>query len=67
MLTHCPNCSRDLYFANQRIVAKIRSSRKFSRLQYIDLQVSLPCLCLRGASDKANGPDLTVFFYFCYF
>ncbi|MDD9362969.1 MAG: hypothetical protein PV344_08610, partial [Anaplasma sp.] len=28
MLTYCRNCSRDLFFA------KIRSSRKFSHLQY---------------------------------
>ncbi|MDD9362908.1 MAG: hypothetical protein PV344_08300 [Anaplasma sp.] len=36
VLTYCPNCSRDLFFANQRRFAKfakIRSSRKFSRLQ----------------------------------
>ncbi|MDD9362094.1 MAG: hypothetical protein PV344_04125 [Anaplasma sp.] len=35
MLTYCPNCSRDLFFANRRRFAKIRSSRKFSRLQYL--------------------------------
>ncbi|MDD9361617.1 MAG: hypothetical protein PV344_01660 [Anaplasma sp.] len=38
MLTYCPNCSRDLFFTNRRRFAKfakIRSSRKFSRLQYI--------------------------------
>ncbi|MDD9362350.1 MAG: hypothetical protein PV344_05450 [Anaplasma sp.] len=36
VLTYSPNCSRDLFFANQRRFAKfakIRSSRKFSRLQ----------------------------------
>ncbi|MDD9362866.1 MAG: hypothetical protein PV344_08090, partial [Anaplasma sp.] len=35
--TYCPNCLRDLFFANHRRFAKfakIRSSRKFSRLQY---------------------------------
>ncbi|MDD9361698.1 MAG: hypothetical protein PV344_02075 [Anaplasma sp.] len=35
MLKYCPNCSRDLFFANRRRFAKfakIRSSRKFSRL-----------------------------------
>ncbi|MDD9362353.1 MAG: hypothetical protein PV344_05465 [Anaplasma sp.] len=38
MLRYCPNCSRDLFFANRRRFAKfvkIRSSRKFSRLQYM--------------------------------
>ncbi|MDD9362011.1 MAG: hypothetical protein PV344_03700 [Anaplasma sp.] len=38
VLTYCPNCSRDLFFANRRQFAKfakIRSSRKFSRLQYV--------------------------------
>ncbi|MDD9362042.1 MAG: hypothetical protein PV344_03855 [Anaplasma sp.] len=38
MLTNCPNCSRDLFFANHRQFAKfvkIRSSQKFSRLQYV--------------------------------
>ncbi|MDD9362131.1 MAG: hypothetical protein PV344_04315 [Anaplasma sp.] len=38
LLTYCPNFSRDLYFANQKRFAKfaqIRSSRKFSRLQYL--------------------------------
>ncbi|MDD9362115.1 MAG: hypothetical protein PV344_04235 [Anaplasma sp.] len=37
VLTYCPICSRDLFFANRRRFAKfakIRSSRKFSRLQY---------------------------------
>ncbi|MDD9362090.1 MAG: hypothetical protein PV344_04105 [Anaplasma sp.] len=37
MLTYCPNCSRDLFFGNRRKFAKfakIRSSRKLSRLQY---------------------------------
>ncbi|MDD9362903.1 MAG: hypothetical protein PV344_08275, partial [Anaplasma sp.] len=37
LLTYCPNCSRDLFFANRRQFAKfaiVRSSRKFSRLQY---------------------------------
>ncbi|MDD9362753.1 MAG: hypothetical protein PV344_07515 [Anaplasma sp.] len=37
MLTYCPNSSRDLFFANRRQFAKfakIRSTRKFSRLQY---------------------------------
>ncbi|MDD9362654.1 MAG: hypothetical protein PV344_07010 [Anaplasma sp.] len=37
MLTYCPNCSLDLFFVNHRRfakLAKIRSSRKFSRLQY---------------------------------
>ncbi|MDD9362744.1 MAG: hypothetical protein PV344_07470 [Anaplasma sp.] len=36
VLTHCPNYSRDLFFANRRRfakVVKIRSSRKFSHLQ----------------------------------
>ncbi|MDD9362065.1 MAG: hypothetical protein PV344_03970 [Anaplasma sp.] len=36
VLTYCPNCSRDLFFANRRRLAKfakIRSLRKFSRLQ----------------------------------
>ncbi|MDD9362103.1 MAG: hypothetical protein PV344_04170 [Anaplasma sp.] len=36
VLTYCPNCSRDLFFANHMRLAKfakIRSSRKFSRLQ----------------------------------
>ncbi|MDD9362122.1 MAG: hypothetical protein PV344_04270 [Anaplasma sp.] len=38
VLTYCPNCLRDLFFANRRRFAKfakIRSSRKFSRLQYL--------------------------------
>ncbi|MDD9362054.1 MAG: hypothetical protein PV344_03915, partial [Anaplasma sp.] len=38
MLAYCPNCSRDLFFANRRRFAKftkMRSSRKFSSLQYI--------------------------------
>ncbi|MDD9362095.1 MAG: hypothetical protein PV344_04130 [Anaplasma sp.] len=38
MLTYCPNCSRDLFFPNHRRFtkfAKIRSSQKFSRLQYM--------------------------------
>ncbi|MDD9362517.1 MAG: hypothetical protein PV344_06315, partial [Anaplasma sp.] len=34
MLTYCLNCLRDLFFANRRRFAKIRSSQKFSRLQY---------------------------------
>ncbi|MDD9362155.1 MAG: hypothetical protein PV344_04435 [Anaplasma sp.] len=37
VLTYCPNCSRGLFFANHRRFAKfakIRSSRKFSRVQY---------------------------------
>ncbi|MDD9362495.1 MAG: hypothetical protein PV344_06205 [Anaplasma sp.] len=37
MLTYCPNCSQDLFFANRRRfakLAKIRSTRKFIRLQY---------------------------------
>ncbi|MDD9362563.1 MAG: hypothetical protein PV344_06545 [Anaplasma sp.] len=37
MLTYCSNCSRDLFFTNRRRFAKfakIRSSRKFSCLQY---------------------------------
>ncbi|MDD9362106.1 MAG: hypothetical protein PV344_04190 [Anaplasma sp.] len=37
MLTYCPNCSRDLFFANRRRFAKfpkMRSSLKFSRLQF---------------------------------
>ncbi|MDD9362187.1 MAG: hypothetical protein PV344_04595 [Anaplasma sp.] len=34
MSTYCPNCSRDLLFADRRRFAKIRSSRKFTRLQY---------------------------------
>ncbi|MDD9362390.1 MAG: hypothetical protein PV344_05655 [Anaplasma sp.] len=37
MLTYCPNCLRELFFTNRRRFAKfakIRSSRKFSRLQY---------------------------------
>ncbi|MDD9362685.1 MAG: hypothetical protein PV344_07165, partial [Anaplasma sp.] len=41
MLTYCPNFSRDLYFANQKRFAKfakIRSSRKFSRLQYLYIE-----------------------------
>ncbi|MDD9362280.1 MAG: hypothetical protein PV344_05070 [Anaplasma sp.] len=33
VLTYCPNCSCDLFFANRRRFAKIGSSRKFSRLQ----------------------------------
>ncbi|MDD9362292.1 MAG: hypothetical protein PV344_05130 [Anaplasma sp.] len=36
VLTYCPNCLQDLFFANRRRFAKfakIRSSRKFSRLQ----------------------------------
>ncbi|MDD9362792.1 MAG: hypothetical protein PV344_07715 [Anaplasma sp.] len=36
VLTYCPNCSRDLFFANRRRLAKfskIRSSQKLSRLQ----------------------------------
>ncbi|MDD9362091.1 MAG: hypothetical protein PV344_04110 [Anaplasma sp.] len=40
MLTHCLNSSRDLFCANRRRFAKfakIRSSRKFSRLQYLFL------------------------------
>ncbi|MDD9362092.1 MAG: hypothetical protein PV344_04115 [Anaplasma sp.] len=37
MLTYCPKCPRDLFFANRRRFtkfAKIEPSRKFSRLQY---------------------------------
>ncbi|MDD9362295.1 MAG: hypothetical protein PV344_05145 [Anaplasma sp.] len=37
MLTYCPSCSRGLSFANCRRFPKfatMRSSRKFSRLQY---------------------------------
>ncbi|MDD9361821.1 MAG: hypothetical protein PV344_02710 [Anaplasma sp.] len=37
VLTYCPNCSRDLFSANRRRFAKIRSLRKFSRLQYLDV------------------------------
>ncbi|MDD9362116.1 MAG: hypothetical protein PV344_04240 [Anaplasma sp.] len=36
VLTYCPNCSWDLFFANRRrfaTFAKIRSSRKFRHLQ----------------------------------
>ncbi|MDD9362287.1 MAG: hypothetical protein PV344_05105 [Anaplasma sp.] len=36
VLTYYPNCSPDLYFANRRRFAKfakIRSTRKFNRLQ----------------------------------
>ncbi|MDD9362631.1 MAG: hypothetical protein PV344_06895 [Anaplasma sp.] len=36
VLTYCPNCSWDLFFANQTRFAKfakIRSSQKFSHLQ----------------------------------
>ncbi|MDD9362239.1 MAG: hypothetical protein PV344_04860 [Anaplasma sp.] len=39
MLTYCPNCSQDLFFTNRRRFAKfakIRSSRKFGRLQYLE-------------------------------
>ncbi|MDD9362212.1 MAG: hypothetical protein PV344_04720 [Anaplasma sp.] len=39
MLTYCLNCSQDPFFANRRRFAefaKIRSSRKFSRLQYLN-------------------------------
>ncbi|MDD9361990.1 MAG: hypothetical protein PV344_03595 [Anaplasma sp.] len=47
VLTYCPNCSRDLFFANPRQFAKfakIRSSQKFSRLQYIPyLTSSVQC------------------------
>ncbi|MDD9362201.1 MAG: hypothetical protein PV344_04665, partial [Anaplasma sp.] len=42
MLTCCPNCSRDLFFANRTRFAKfakIRSSQKFSRLQYLFLSI----------------------------
>ncbi|MDD9362490.1 MAG: hypothetical protein PV344_06180, partial [Anaplasma sp.] len=38
VLTWCPNCSRDLFFANSgrfAKFAKIRSSRKFCCLQYL--------------------------------
>ncbi|MDD9362913.1 MAG: hypothetical protein PV344_08325 [Anaplasma sp.] len=41
MLTYFPNCSRDLFLANRRQFAKfakIRSSRKFSRLQYLQVK-----------------------------
>ncbi|MDD9362850.1 MAG: hypothetical protein PV344_08010 [Anaplasma sp.] len=41
MLTYCPNCPRDLFFASRRRFAKfvkIRSSQKFSRLQYLYTQ-----------------------------
>ncbi|MDD9362318.1 MAG: hypothetical protein PV344_05275 [Anaplasma sp.] len=34
MLTYFPNCSRGLFFEKRRRFAKIRSLRKFSRLQY---------------------------------
>ncbi|MDD9362302.1 MAG: hypothetical protein PV344_05190 [Anaplasma sp.] len=50
MLTYCPNCSRDLFFAHRLRVAKfakIRSSRKFSRLQYAlrhQDRIYLPCV-----------------------
>ncbi|MDD9362168.1 MAG: hypothetical protein PV344_04500 [Anaplasma sp.] len=49
VFTYCPNCSRDLFFANHRRFAKfakIRSSPKFSRLQYM---LSLG-ECVGGAS-----------------
>ncbi|MDD9362009.1 MAG: hypothetical protein PV344_03690, partial [Anaplasma sp.] len=42
MLKYCPNCSRDLFFANHRRFvkfAKIRSPRKFSRLQYLEISL----------------------------
>ncbi|MDD9362036.1 MAG: hypothetical protein PV344_03825 [Anaplasma sp.] len=41
LLTYCPNCSRDLFFANRgrfAKFAKIGSSRKFSRLQYVYME-----------------------------
>ncbi|MDD9363071.1 MAG: hypothetical protein PV344_09125, partial [Anaplasma sp.] len=48
LLTYCPNFSRDLFFANQKRFAKfakIRSSRKFSRLQYaITAFLKAPCV-----------------------
>ncbi|MDD9362688.1 MAG: hypothetical protein PV344_07180 [Anaplasma sp.] len=43
MLTYCSNCSLDLFFADRRQfvkLAKIRSSRKFSCLQYAS------CFCI---------------------
>ncbi|MDD9362143.1 MAG: hypothetical protein PV344_04375 [Anaplasma sp.] len=43
VLTYCPKCSRDLFFANRRRFAKfarIRSTRKLSRLQYADYQLN---------------------------
>ncbi|MDD9362145.1 MAG: hypothetical protein PV344_04385, partial [Anaplasma sp.] len=42
MLTYCPNYSWHLFFANRRRFAKfarVRFSRKFSRLQYIRMSV----------------------------
>ncbi|MDD9362199.1 MAG: hypothetical protein PV344_04655, partial [Anaplasma sp.] len=52
MLTYCPNCSRNLFFANRRRFAKIRSSRKLGRLQYYttkkdNLFQMLRTLCLK--------------------
>ncbi|MDD9362137.1 MAG: hypothetical protein PV344_04345 [Anaplasma sp.] len=44
VLTHWPNFSRVLFFANHRRFAKfakIRSSRKFSRLQYVSYSRTL--------------------------
>ncbi|MDD9362180.1 MAG: hypothetical protein PV344_04560 [Anaplasma sp.] len=37
MLTYCPNCLRNPFFVNCGRFAKIRSSQKFSRLQYFTL------------------------------
>ncbi|MDD9362175.1 MAG: hypothetical protein PV344_04535 [Anaplasma sp.] len=53
MLTYCPNCLRDLFFANHRRFAKfakIRSSQKFSRLQYVEhcKHKLKQCLCETG-------------------
>ncbi|MDD9362756.1 MAG: hypothetical protein PV344_07530 [Anaplasma sp.] len=35
VFTYCPNCLWDLFFANCSRFVKIRSSRKFCRLQYL--------------------------------
>ncbi|MDD9362406.1 MAG: hypothetical protein PV344_05735 [Anaplasma sp.] len=48
VLTYCPNCSRDLFFANRKWFAKfekIRSSRKFSRLEYVIFSILPTAQC----------------------
>ncbi|MDD9362156.1 MAG: hypothetical protein PV344_04440, partial [Anaplasma sp.] len=50
VLTYCPNCSRDVFFANRRRFekfAKITSSRKLIRLQYLFLFSKWPVFLAR--------------------
>ncbi|MDD9362107.1 MAG: hypothetical protein PV344_04195, partial [Anaplasma sp.] len=62
MLTHWPNCSRVQFFANRRRFAKfakIRSSRKFSRLQYLQCSAKTE---QEGDRDRKAFFPISVFF-----